>query len=335
MARIGKLRGKTRPITQHDVAAAAGCSQNTVALALRDSPRISEQRRQQVHEIARRLGYRPNLAARSLRQRRSGLIGIFGGSLDEVRAEYVRQLVAELHSTEYKPIFGIDLTRPSPWYKAPWIETFRMMQVEALIALSWADNVEVPPWHQEIPMVLAGCQPQPELPCDYVGLDRIVAGRQATEYLLQRGHQRVLMLQHSARRLITEGYERTMLAAGFTPHVISITHNDQAGLAEFWPQFAALDPRPTALVVLNSALAAQLCRQALERGLRIPQDLAVLGYDRLSWAESAVVPLTTLEQPVSELVERTIGTTRQRVAEPSAPPVHITLEHQLVVRGTT
>jgi len=328
-----KVNPNTRPITQHDVAAEAGCSQNTVALALRNSPRISEKRRDQIQRIARKLGYRPNLAARSLRQRRSGLIGVFCGSMDDVRAEYVRSLIAELHSTDYKPMFGIDPSLPSPWYDAPWIETFRMFQVEALVALSWHDRTEVPSWHKDIPLVLAGCQPQKSVQCDSVSLDRADAGITATKYLLEKGHRKIEMLSNTPKRTFTEGYKKAMKDAGLTPKV-SVAEQKSKPTEDFAAELLSRKDRPSALIVLNSRLAARLCTSLINGGLRVPEDVAVVGYDRLTWADDAAVPLTTIEQPVPDVVAKTVELTRRRVTNPDEPPEQIKLKHVLIPRAS-
>lgn len=322
-----------RPVTQHDVAAKAGCSQNTVALALRDSPRISEARRKQIRQIARRLGYHPNFAARSLRQKRSGLIGVYTSVLDDVRTDYVRELVGRLHSTEHKPMFGVDPDRPVPWFKSPWIETLRQFQVEAMILLAWHDRIEVPDWHDEIPLVFTGCQPDESLPCDVVGLDRRDAGRMATEHLISRGHKRIRMIENSPSRLLTEGYLQTMNAAGLEPsvHNIGPTHSPRNEVID---ELITASDRPTAIVMIDSTRAMQACGRLMRAGLKIPDDIAVVSYDHLSWASDGVVALTTIEQPVADMVEKTIELTHNRIANPEWPRQHLTLKHNLVVRGS-
>jgi LacI family transcriptional regulator len=99
-------------------------------------------------------------------------------------------------------------------------------------------------------------------------------------------------------------------------------------------QLSLMDPRPTALVILNSEHAVQICKVLGHAGVRIPQDLAVVGYDYLAWADSATVPLTTVEQPLEELASRTVEITRRRLVEPDSPRMQIELPHRLMVRGS-
>lgn len=333
-----RVADPVRRVTQAEVAQLAGCSQNTVALALRDSKRISIKRRQQIRKLATQLGYRPNIAARSLTQQRSGLVGLFTGTLDHVRTQIASQLIYQLHSTRYRPILGVDESRPKPWYKAPWIESFQDFRVEALVAVAWTDEVELPPWYRQIPLVLAGIQPDPTLPCDFVGLDRMQAGRTATRYLMGRGHERIIAVANLPHRLVVQGYAAAMreahLPTAFAAVVTGAWPTHDAEIEALVNRFKQAE-RPTAAVVVNSLTALHLC-EALERAnLRVPQDVAVIGYDPLPMADHLRILLTTIEQPVAALAEQIVDVTQQRLANPEAPLKHIVLDHELVVRAST
>jgi len=320
-------------VTQAEVAQMAGCSQNTVALALRDSSRVSRERREHIRKLAEQLGYRPNLAARNLVRRRSGLLGMFTGHLDEVRTQLVAQLLTGLHTTEYRPILGVDESRPSPWYEASWIETFRDFRVEAMIPIAWTDEVHLPEWYREVPLIMAAIQPDSTLPCDFVGLDRIDAGRQATLHLLQRGHKRIAAVADAQRRFVVQGYANVMREAGLVTQFVPLP--GLAGLEECVTRWRTASERPTALLVLNSHTAVHLAECLHEAGLRVPEDMAIVAYDQLPMAEHLRFQLTTVEQPIAEVAASVITIVRKRLAEPDAPTMHLVLKHELIVRGST
>lgn len=327
---------RSKSVTQVDIAAVANCSQNTVALALRGSNRISDARRREIVEIARRMGYRPNLAARSLRRGRSGLIGIFTAELDDPRTAFVKEMVSSLHTTRYKPILGTDELHVKPWFDAPWIQTFLELQVEALVSFAWHDVPRLPDWHDQVPIIMSGNQPDVSLSCDAVSVDRSKAARMTIEYLLSKGHRRVAMVQPYEAWEYTEGYREAMTEAGLKPRIWTREREkeetDAAHHRRFLEDICNTDDRPTAAFVLDSPRAADLCRMAVEEGLRVPEDLAVVGCGYMPVAEKLYVPLTTIERPIDEIVSTTIQLVRNRLENPNASPMHIQLPYRLSVR---
>lgn len=325
-----------RPVTQADIAQVAGCSQNTVALALRQSPRISAARRREIARIAERLGYRANVAARSLRRGRTGLIGLFTGQLDFVRLRYARQMLAQLHTTEYKPILGTDDTVCEPWYDATWIQTLRELQVEALVSFAWHDKARLPAWHKQVPVIFSGFSTPMPPHCDCINMDRRGAGRMATEYLLSRGTRKVEMVTANPAAIANDGYHDAMRAAGLRP-VVFLRQDNRETEEELARRYlhrlkARKRAEPLGVFAISSPMAAWLCNAARDSGLRVPQDLAVVGYDYMEWADRLAVPLTIVEQPIDELVQETVKAVRARLADPEAEHVRMTLPFRLVQR---
>lgn len=327
------------PVTQRDIANVVGCSQNTVGLALRDSPRISREMRREIQKVARRLGYRANVAARSLRRGRSGLVGIVGGPFDHVRLEYVRRIFDGLKHSDYTPILGVDEKRSKPWYNAPWIDKMRELQVELLVSFAWHDEARLPTWKRQLPIVLSGFATGRMPNCDCLQMDRRGAGQMATEFLIEKGYRRIEMLGQSSGTRLTgpgEGYLSAMHDAGLEAHITE-RRGKQTEIEMIEAYVAKLKRRrtPTAVFVLPTALGALLCNAAHDAGLRVPDDLAVVGYDYMQWADRLRTPITTVEQPIDALVDKTVVAVQRRLANPNATPMQEVLPFNLIQRESS
>ncbi|NLX07493.1 MAG: LacI family transcriptional regulator [Phycisphaerae bacterium] len=324
-------------VTLQDIARRAGCSANTVSLSLRDSPRISKAMRARVQKLAEELNYAPNYAAQNLRRRRSGLIGIHLAQAlhDAVRTEMVNRLLDELHTAEYRPVLGIGEGTEQDWCASPWIETFRQLQVEALVVIA-SHVTHLPEWAGDLPVVLLGCEPDDSLPCDYLALDRAAAGRTAVEHLLSRGHRDILVAC-SPRYSFTDGCIAAIREARAKAHF----HQDAGDLRwaedglRFARQIADQRAAATATVFGDSGLAAGYVRGLIDAGIRVPDEMAVAAYDYFPWAGMLAVPLTTVEQPIARMAPAAVELVKNRLAHPKAPPVHLVQDHVLMVRQSS
>lgn len=327
--------GKTT--TLHDIADQVGCSANTVSLALRDSRRISQRLRERIQVVAGQLNYTPNYAARNLRRRRSGLIGVFlaHALYDAVRTELVNRLLDSLHTAEYRPMLGACERHQVQPYASPWLDTFRQLQVEALVIIGDVD-ARLPDWTRTLPVILVGGPPLPSPACDTLALDRAAAGRMAAGHLISRG-RRELIVAAGAESSFAAGCFAAIESAGGHGRLIDepvpsrrIEHARTVGRSLERDRGQA-----TGLVVGDAGQAAGLIRGLLDGGVRVPDDLAVVAYDYFPWAEVLAVPLTTVEQPITHMASAAVDVITRRLANPDAPPVSRILEHRLVVRQSS
>jgi LacI family transcriptional regulator len=326
----------TRAITQRDIARLVGCSQNTVALALRHSPRISQAKREEILRIANEHGYRPYIAARGLRQGRSGLIGLYG-TIDPIRTDYVQNVMNQLHNTEYSPVLGIDFDKIKPWYSSPWIDTLLSLQVEAMVCFSWNDEPRLPPWHQRVPIVMCGFSHdtlKEPLPCDTISMDRHKAVAMAIDFLVRKGHRKISAFERHYGERVSDGYLLAMNKQGLEPHVIrrDLKMSETDFIKKFVADYKNGVHRPTALFVLPTSMAVELYFALTEAGIRVPQDIELVAYDRSPWIAHVPIPLTTVEQPVEEMTNSTIKVVLERLRNPTAPHQHIEHDLKLVVR---
>lgn len=311
----------------------AGCSQNTVAKALGNSKGVSAARREQIRELAQQLGYQPSIAARGLRQGRSGLIGVFG-RLDSIRSMMLSHLMRQLHSPDHKPILGLEEIDNPPWYATPWVDTLMSLRVEAVVNFSRGYDTAVPPWASRTPVIFTGHDPVPHSPCDFVTMDRTGAVRAGIEYLVARGHRRIQMLRHYPGTRIVNAYVQAVTAMGLDPSLFLYGKDEtRAAIAtRFLDQFDDPTHAPTAAFVLPTDFACELYALAHGRGIAVPRQLTIVGYDMLPALDDLRIPITTLDQPVEELAIQTAQTVSRRLQAPKTPPMQIVCPFRLNVR---
>lgn len=331
-----KTKNQSQATTQQDIAKIVGCSQNTVALALKDSPRISQAKREEIRRVADEHGYHPFFAARGLRQGRSGLIGMFG-TLDPIRSDYVQNVMNKLHDTEYKPILGIDFDQFQPWYESKWVGTLLSLQVEALICFAGSDDPVLPPWHTRVPIVMCGFTLDKDKPlpaCDTIAMDRFRGVALGINHLVGQGHRQIVSVERHHSHRISEGYLRAMKKHQLKPNVIARRKEvkSQVFVEQFAAEYKAGKIKASAVFVLNTGLAVELYFALTRAGIRVPEDLEIVAYDRAPWIEHLSVPITTVEQPVEEMTASSISVVLSRLGEPDQPHMHIEHDLKLIVR---
>jgi len=175
-------------------------------------------------------------------------------------------------------------------------------------------------------------------PVDTVAIDNLEGARQMTAHLLALGHKRVGLivgpnsLSTSVER--ADGYRKALRDAGIPVDdaiVRMVSPRPQAGY-EHTIDLIAMDDRPTAIFAGNNQLTLGVVSAVKERNLRIPDDMAVVGFDDAPWAELLASPLTTIRQPTYEMGRRAAELLFARMAQPDRMPALITLRPELIIR---
>lgn len=306
---------RTRPVTMADVAREAGFSRTTVSFVLneREHVTIPAATRERIADVAAQLGYRPNAAARGLARQRSGWFGLV---TEIVTSPLAVQVIrgAQQRAWADGRFLLIAPSDDEVQMEAAAIEKLLEQRVEGLIiAATWHRAVVVPPNAYDVPCVLVNCfDANGVLPS--IVPDEVGGGRKAAQVLLEAGHARIghVTLEPGipAEQGRLRGF-RTELADGgviLDDDLIiagdGSTESGYLGACEMLDR----DDRPTAIFCGNDRMAMGAYDAAKERGLRIPEDLSIVGFDDQQFlAESLRPGLTTVALPFEEMGARGVS----------------------------
>jgi DNA-binding LacI/PurR family transcriptional regulator len=313
-------------------------SKSLVSLVLRGSPRVREEKRAAVLLAAEQLGYRPNAVARSLVSRRTKVIGVMLSDLHNLYfVEVVDGIEAEALSAGYRALINTGSRLPEREWEA--IETLLQLRTDGLIlAGSVLPAARILAASSSVPVVLvARASRWPSV--DSVTNDDRAGARLAVEHLVSLGHREIAHVDGgqgagaSSRRL---GYLNAMRDHGLADAVaVAPGAFTEEGGASGIDRLLATGRVPTAVFVAND-LAALGALHALEQhGLRVPQDVSVIGYDNTSLAALNHIDLTTIDQPRRDIGAAAVRLLLERLEGDRGRARHVVVSPTLVVRGTT
>ncbi|MER5885774.1 LacI family DNA-binding transcriptional regulator [Streptomyces sp. NPDC001941] len=326
--------GAARP-TSRDVARAAGVSQATVSLVLGDKwrGRVSARTAELVRGAAQELGYRPNLAARSLRlgSTRTALLVV-----PALTNEFFARVYTGAATVAAEHGFGVVLY-PSPDGVGPARDPFASARaaLDGVIASSMAAEALTAIRGSDLPLVMLDSDPADGAAAARVNLDIADGMRQVTDHLLALGHRDFLHLASAVPSwtfdVRAEALARALRGANLRTERSPLHVHD--ALEHTVRALAAPGPAPTAIVCDDDILAAGACKAARRLGLRVPEDVSVTGFDDLALATAVEPELTTLRLPAERVGER--GMTALLAVLAGERPEDGDLPVELVVRGST
>lgn len=326
---------KTARPTIYDVAARAGVSKSLVSLVLRSPDSVSDRRRQAVHDAIAELGYRPSAAAASLAGTRTRTVGMVVEDFANLWfVDLLHGMREALEPHGLQVLMGDRRMSMAPGRDA--IDAFVSMRVDALVlALDPPDDLGN---LHGIPTLVAGERGVQPPGIAKVANDDVAGARLATRHLIDLGHTMIAHVTGAggAARVRREAYESTMVDAGLTPVVIG--HGGDTGEEDAASATRQLfDERGdvTAVFAANDAMGLGVMGALRERGLSVPDDVSVVGYDNSPLSQSAYLQMTTVddrsEDVGRETAARILGMIDGSVSEPST----LLLEPTLIERSTT
>ncbi|MFI9509905.1 LacI family DNA-binding transcriptional regulator [Nocardia sp. NPDC052566] len=325
--------------TMEDVAARAGVSRALVSLVMRDSPKVSEHRRRAVLAAAKDLGYQPHIMARSLASRTSNIVGVM---VSDLRNAFFADVVEGMDEAAQEA--GLELIlntgRRGAARERTALKSLLSFRPGGIILLSPVLPVAaIREAAQQGPVVLVSRSSTiPDV--DTVNDDGEVGAALAVDHLVSLGHRRIVHLDgggaftSAARR---RGYRTAMEHHGLEPMIVPSEHTDSAGMAAVQKllNLFSRDNFPTALLCGNDFNAVGAMSALEEAGLRVPDDVSVVGYDNTSLAALRHISLTTIDQPRIQMGRLAIEALAERLRDGRTDPVRRRLQPSLVVRATT
>ncbi|RME80436.1 MAG: LacI family transcriptional regulator [Caldilineae bacterium] len=334
-------RGVRVPVTIDDISRHLGLSVSTVSKALNDYNDVSEATKRRVREAAAALGYTPSAAARNLRRRRTEKLGFSYGYPVNLIGEYASRIINGAVAAAEEQGYNLILYPFREDRLDLLLQVVRAREVDGFLlmgGLNWKHTVRLLKKERMPFVVLARRVDDPDV--SFVTPDDVEGGALITRHLLELGHRRIAFVTRSSLetgedRLL--GYAQALGAAGIRIDETLIARTDLArGTAyEAANRLLSLPHPPTAIIGLNDPIAIECIQAIQDRGLRIPQDVAVAGADDLRDSLAVSPALTTMHPPLAEIGRVATGTLLRMVQEPTATATQLRLPFKLVVRAST
>lgn len=325
-------------VTLADIAREAGTSASTASRALSGRGYVSAEARERLREAAERLGYVPNASARTLKQRTSRVVGVAVSDLgNQFYANLAAGIEQTLREADYQMVLVSDNSDETQ--ELACARTFLAMRAAGVI-ITPADRAAAALLaHNGVDVVEVDRQ-LADIDCDAVVLDNERGGREATSHLLELGHRRVALLMaetdwtSDAGRL--QGYVAAHDEAGVPlDERLILAVQFHAPDAEERIDTLIRDQRPTAIFAANNTLAENAWHVLRRRGMRLPADISLVGFDDVPWMAMVDPGITAVAQPVLEMGRRAAELLLRRAANPETPCSVEMLQPTLVVRGST
>ncbi len=328
-----------------DIADHLGLSVVTVSKVLRNHPDIGEETRERVLRRVKEVKYEPNILARSLVTGRSFLVGlIVPDLLHPFFAEIAKEISSAIRSKGYSLI--VSSSEEDVEMEDREIRHLRGRRLDALvIASTRTESFDPGPLAEGDEIVVLIDRELPGLSANYIGIDDVAAGRIATEHLIDIGCERIAHIRgrdNSTGVNRLEGYRLALKGRGLTfrPElVIARTHVDThsiEGGAEAMRLLLKLSPRPDGVFCYNDPLAIGAMSTILDAGLRIPEDIALIGCGNLHYDSCLRVPLSSVDQHSQQIGQKAGKLVLSLIESKQKPePRSYILDPLLVVRTST
>lgn len=324
------------PVTIKDIAAHAGVSYSTVSRALNGNGSVDETKREKILEIARAMGYVPNQAAVALKKSKSHIIGLFFSEINKSTSSFVlHDVLTGVYSvvkSKYNVILkGIDLHKPG---------TLDPSYFDGLLVISqgdWDGEFVEEAINKHIPTVAISRKLPFDIPS--VVTDERGGMEKAMEYLLKNGHRRIGVIEGNpnleATILRHEGWNLVVKKWGLDPEKMPVEVGNYRYNSGRTAARRLLDDHKdlTALLCFNDEMAFGAGSIVRDRGLRIPEDISITGFDNCVFSGYSDMRLTTVER---DSVRIAVEGTRMLLAymEEGVRPNDVWLENRLIVRET-
>jgi LacI family transcriptional regulator, repressor for deo operon, udp, cdd, tsx, nupC, and nupG len=329
-------------VTLRDVAARAGVSARTVSNVVNGFQYVSPQMRTRVQTALDELDYRPNLLARSLRQGRTGVIALL---VPEIAVPYFSELAHRVIETA-RPYGWTVLVDESAGESAREREALDVLTASGrvdgvLFSALGLGGTSLACLQPKAPVVLLG-EHTADLRFDHVGIDNVAAARDVVAHLIAGGRRRVAAIGHDERMhsatsmLRLNGWRIALESVGLHPD------SDLLGATEMFSRRAGYDAmwrllpaRPDAVFCLNDQLALGALRALREARARVPEDVAVAGFDDIDEAQYSSPPLTSLHPDTDAIAAEALRMVGERIAHNDRAPRNMIVNHALIVRESS
>lgn len=326
-----------------EVARRAKVSIATVSRVLNKSDKVVPETRAVVEQALRDLGYRPSRVARRLRMK-DGHAHLVGLIIPDIQNPFYAEIARGVEDAAYKRQYALLLCNSDESLEK---ERFYLEVMDA----ESVDGIVLPPFDETdlavVEMVKSGMpvvcvdRSLARVKTDLVEVDNYEGAFEAVTHLLDKGHTNIGLIEGrthvSTSRERRRGYLDALAARGIAPRKDLLRAGDfkQESGRVLANELLDLKKPPTALFVVNNLMTVGALATIHQRGLRVPQDVAIVGFDDVPWAEALDPPLTVVRQPAYDVGRQAMELLLLRILEPTRPPVTVRLRPELVIRRST
>ena len=332
-------RTKDRHPTLADVAARAGVSRSLVSLAIRGEGYVRAESRERIAKAAAELNYQPNLAARSLASTQAGYLGIVVGEVtNPLQAEIAKWASVFSGDHNFTSLVSLDADTDEKAERA--IRALMAHRVSGVLLVGTPyEKAAIARVAAEVPAVYIG-RLLKAVDIDSVTTDNIRGAHIAVEHLAARGRRRIAHVDGGASpgaERMRQGYCDAMRALGLESEirVIAGAYTIDAGAAAGKALFGEGADRPDAIFACSDLAAIGIVNEAAKRGIAIPRDLLIVGYDDVTLAGTETLSLTSIHQPARDLAQAGVAVLAERLKHPEAPTTKTLVQPRLIERRST
>ena len=329
------------PLTLEDIARLSGVSRSTVSRVINADTNVKEATRQKVMQVIQNIDFQPNLAARGLAAGRTNVIGLVipAGVSTLFVDPYFPQLIQGVSTACNSHDFSVML-----WLAEPEFERRMVRQIlhnglvdGVIVSSTLMDDPIVNSLHESrMPFMLIGRHPT--LDVNYLDIDNVQAGQEATLHLFRLGRKRIATIAGPHNQIAgydrLRGYQKALQDRGqpFQPELVAEGDFTEAG--GYTAMLRLIPMKPDAVFVASDMMAIGVLRALHEANLRVPDDVAVIGFDDIPAAAKADPPLTTMRQPIRSMGMVAVETLIDIIAHPGSDTRHVVLTTELVIRSS-
>lgn len=323
--------------TIRDVAKEVGCSTATVSRALSNPEKVSKPNLKRIHAAIDKLGYRPNMLSQQFRKKQANTIVILVPNIANL---FFSTVICGIENIAQSKGFNVLLgdTRDSGEREQNFIKLVETKQADGIIQLRPFSEDSLLPKKFVTAVNACGCE---NTPYPAVRIDNIDAAKQITQYLISLGHRKIGVISglennpHTIDRLI--GYKKALAEADIEFDQNLIAQGDftpWSGLNAS-EHFTRMSDRPTALMCMNDEMAIGAMKGLKAKGINIPEDISITGFDDMEFAKYSDPPLTTIAQPAEKLGEKSAELLFQLIEGTPPQQSEYILPVEFIIRQST
>ncbi len=328
-------------LTLEDIAKLAGVSRSTVSRVINDQPNVRPDVRDRILEIIRQTGYHPNAAARTLASNQSQMLGLVlprsvsSFFVDPYFPRLTQGIAQACNLYDYTLSLFLIGTPEDEEKIYPRLARQGLLDGLLIQSGNIGDRLTERLITANIPAVIIG-RPLYSGEVSFVDVDNVASARHATAHLITHGYQRVATIAGDSESAVSldrlEGYRQALAEHGIAEDPALIAYGDYTEQGGYEAMKTLLSPMPDAVFAASDSMAIGAIKAAREYGLKVPDDVAFIGYDDLPVAAKAEPPLTTVHQPIATLGGKAVETLLDLIENGTQPARRIIMDTRLVIR---